>query len=143
MEIQLAVLADYANAAAGQKLNVIGVFDSIRATAFPYTHPMMVLAIRSRFSNDDADREQKIEVTLRDEDGRSWAKARGAFEVGRMPPGEVRYWNTVLKFFSLTFAAPGIFEFHVAIGDDQKIVRLKVLRAEGGPREALKALPET
>ena len=48
MEVQVAVLADCANVAAGEKLNIMGIFDTIFARDFPTVHPFMALALRFR-----------------------------------------------------------------------------------------------
>jgi len=68
--VQVAVLADYANIAAGDKRNVMGIFDTLFAPAFPTVQPFMVLALRLRLSYEDGGRTHDLAVSLRDEDGR-------------------------------------------------------------------------
>jgi hypothetical protein len=81
MDVQVAVLADYANIAAGDKLNVMGIFNTIFASAFPTVHPFMVLALRLRLGYEDGGKTHDLVVSLRDEDGREYlraaAKAKG------------------------------------------------------------------
>lgn len=75
MNVQVAVLADSANVAAGDKLNVMGVFDTIQTPAFPAAHPFMVLALRLRLDYEDGGKTHDLLISLRDEDGREYLRA--------------------------------------------------------------------
>lgn len=44
MNVEIAALADYANIAQGDKLNISGIFNAIWVKDFPAIHPSMVLA---------------------------------------------------------------------------------------------------
>jgi uncharacterized protein DUF6941 len=48
MDVQVAVLADYANVAAGDKLNVMGIFDTVFAPTLPTVHPALPRRTLSR-----------------------------------------------------------------------------------------------
>lgn len=114
MNVQVAVLADCANVAAGDKLNVMGVFDTIFAPAFPTLHPFMVLALRLRLEYEDNGRTHDLLISLRDEDGREYLKAEAKAEVKDIPPGEVRHINQILNFAALGFGKPGRYAFHIS-----------------------------
>src|SRR5438876_3274878 len=74
MEVTVAVLADAANIAKGEKLNILGTFDRIAVPAFPWTHPFMVLALAFRLTYEDARATHELAVTIMDEDGHDVAK---------------------------------------------------------------------
>ena len=46
MRVPLAVLADYANVTTDGKLNIMGIFNRIFASALPVVHPQMRLVMR-------------------------------------------------------------------------------------------------
>ena len=90
MDVQVAVLADYANVAAGEKLNVMGIFDTIASTTFPFVHPFMVLALRIRLDYEDGEASHDLAIALRDEDGRDYFRASAKANVTKIEPGRFR-----------------------------------------------------
>lgn len=114
MDVQVAVLADYANIAAGNKLNVMGIFDTLAATVFPTVQPFMVLALRLRLGYEDGNRSHDLAVSLRDEDGREYLRAAAKVNVPRIEPGLFQNVNQVVNFAGMGFGKPGTYAFHVA-----------------------------
>src|SRR6188768_3825042 len=107
MEVTVAVLADAANIAKGEKLNIMGAFDRISPPAFPWTHPFMVLALRFRLTYEDADATHELAVTIRDDDGREVGKAVSHAQVGHVPAGEFSTVNQILSFAGVVLVKPG------------------------------------
>ena len=114
MDVQVAVLADYANIAAGNKLNVMGIFDTLAATVFPTVQPFMVLALRLRLGYEDGSRAHELAVSLRDEDGREYLRAAAKVNVPRIEPGLFQNVNQVVNFAGMGFGKPGTYAFHIA-----------------------------
>lgn len=127
MDVQVAVLADYANIAAGDKLNVMGIFNTIFASAFPTVHPFMVLALRLRLDYEDGGKTHDLIVSLRDEDGREYLRAAAKANIPRIEPGRFMNVNQVINFAGMGFGKPGTYAFHIVWdGVEQPSVDLMV-----------------
>jgi len=69
VNVELAVLADYATTTSDGKLIIAGVFDTINVAAFPAQHPVVCLALR--IHGDAADvGTHALELRLVDPDAR-------------------------------------------------------------------------
>jgi hypothetical protein len=132
MDVQVAVLADYANIAAGDKLNVMGIFDTIFASAFPTVHPFMALALRLRLGYDDGEKTHDLAVSLRDEDGREYLRAAAKANVPRIEPGRFQNVNQVINFAAMGFGRPGTYAFHIAWDGVEK-TRVDLVVLQGTP----------
>lgn len=132
MDVQVAVLADYANIAAGDKLNVMGIFDTLFAPAFPTVQPFMVLALRLRLGYEDGGRTHDLAVSLRDEDGREYLRAAAKANVPKIEPGRFQNVNQVINFAGMGFGKPGTYAFHVAWDGVEK-ARIDLIVIEGTP----------
>jgi uncharacterized protein DUF6941 len=130
MDVQVAVLADYANIAAGDKLNVMGIFDTLFASAFPTVHPFMVLALRLRLGYDDGGKTHDLAVSLRDEDGREYLRAAAKANVPRIEPGRFQNVNQVINFAAMGFGKPGTYAFHIIWNGVEK-TRVDLVVAQG------------
>jgi hypothetical protein len=113
MDLALAVLADNANVAAGDKLNVIGIFDTLGAPSFPIVHPTMALAMRFRFEYGDGPKTHKIKITLRDEDGKEYMRADGELKVPKVATGAFHHVNQIINLVNMGFSKQGIYAFHI------------------------------
>jgi hypothetical protein len=69
MEIEFAVLADYAANTDEGKLVVAGIFDSVYAPQLPVHHPMMAVAMRVR-AHPGEEGPHDVRVRIVDPDGR-------------------------------------------------------------------------
>ena len=107
MEISVAVLADAANVSGDDKLNILGVFDTVNAGEFPAVYPLMALAIRFRIDFSEAKKSHKIEILFFDEDHKGGTIAEGTIKVGPIPPGEWGHVNHVFNLAGVTFDRPG------------------------------------
>lgn len=114
MQVEVAVLADYANMAENSKLNVMGMFDRITAPSFPATHAYMVLALRLRIEWEDRSTTHHIQIALEDADGRVLGGGDGKLVVGPIPPGERSIVSQILPFANLEFPRAGEYHFRVS-----------------------------
>jgi len=111
MRVEVAVVADYANQAEGQKLNVMGVFDRIHAPSFPTVHAFMVLAFRLRLEFGDRDQTHKLEIGLFDEDGQQLGGGGGEIGVGAISAGDRLVISQILPFPGIVFPHAGEYSF--------------------------------
>ena len=128
MKITVAVIADFASVAVGDKLNVLGVFDTIRAPKFPARHALMIFAGRFLFEYEDGEQEHDISISLEDEDGKKIVETSGKIGIGKVPPGESQAKNIIMTFNNLVFQAPGYYRFMVRCGDEEMRVPLKLIQ---------------
>lgn len=126
MRVEVAVLADYANVTHDGKLNVMGMFDHLKAPAFPCSHPSMVLVLRVRFGFDDREKTYPVKIRLVDADGVVSAGVDYPLQVGPIPPGQGEVLNQILPFVNLTFARPGEYAFELA-WDGQERARVPLM----------------
>lgn len=120
MNVQLAVLADAANVAAGRKLNIMGIFDTIAERDFPAVHPSMVLAMRIRLDYGDGSKTHKLAICLMDVDNKVLMRAETPQEIGKLDPGQVAHVNHVLSFSHVAFGGPGQYSFRIYWDDKEK-----------------------
>lgn len=120
MQVEVAVVADYANVAEGNKLNVMGIFDRIFAMAFPARHAYMVLAFRLRLEFEDRDRTHRLDVILEDEDGHKLGGGSADIQVGHIPPGHRDALTQVLPFADLLFPHQGDFAFSIVWNGEER-----------------------
>jgi hypothetical protein len=113
MEVRVAVLADAANEAPPKKLNVLGMFDSIKTREFPAILPSMVLVLRYRLDYEDGGKAHTLKVTFRDEDGKEIGSARADATIGEIKPGKFGHENVILNFAGIRFAREGHYVFEV------------------------------
>lgn len=133
MNVELAVVADYANIAEGGKLNVMGIFDQIYAPAFPSAHAYMVLAFRIRVEFDDQNAEHKVEIELLDEDGHRLGGGGGKLAVGAIKPGERQSLSQILPFPGIVFPHAGEYSFTIRWdGNNVAKIPISLVQLESG-----------
>lgn len=135
MIVQLAVLADGANIAHGNKLNILGAFSALAATQFPITLVSHVLALRLELVYEDGGREHALEVSLEDADGRPTFRASRGLGIAPIPPGEHQYHDEILQLTGVGFLRPGVFSY-VIRWDGQEAARVPLHVNAGSPPSA-------
>lgn len=113
----MAFLADEANVSQEGKLNVLGIFDRIAASAFPTVHPRMVFAFRVQAEYADSGRPFTVRVRLVDEDGGVLFEANGEMMAPEVQPGEFSTANQVFTLVGVQFPQPGHYKFVIDIDD--------------------------
>jgi hypothetical protein len=117
MKIPMAFLADEANVSQEGKLNVLGIFDRIAASAFPTVHPRMVFAFRVQSDYADSGQPFSVRVRLMDEDGGVLFDASGEMVAPPVQPGEFSTANQVFTLVGVQFERPGSYKFVINVGD--------------------------
>ncbi len=114
MQVTLAVLADAANVTAEGKLNVLGIFDRIRAEGYPWVHPQMFLVIRFRGDPADQGQTKTLQVQMRDEDGALMFGIQSELTIPENA-GLRPSFDNVLGLAGLVIPRPGRYAFMVTI----------------------------
>jgi hypothetical protein len=70
MNVDVFTLCDFAETAPGNKMTIVGTFDSIAARQAPVVHPLCALAILMRFEQIEQGN-KNIRVSIIDSDGRA------------------------------------------------------------------------
>jgi len=140
MQVPFAVIADGANISREGKLNILGMFDTIYARAFPVTHAEMKLVLRIEAAPSEAGKKHLVEIKLVDEAGQSVLGMKATVVPRPAPHGRTLRMDQVLSLRNVTFKKPGKYFFSVLIDDEQKAaVGLRVAeapiqaRGRGGP----------
>jgi hypothetical protein len=115
VEVAFAAVADSANVSHEGKLNILGVFDSIVAKAFPAHHPSMAFAFTLRLEYGDQNRDLALDVSLVDQDGRKLWGAIGKVTVGDVSPGQFVHRHQIMNLLGVQFPAPGRYRFRVKL----------------------------
>jgi len=118
MKARIAVLADYANVTADQKLNVMGIFNVINAPQAPAVHRQMQLVIGLVPDPWDALDTIPFEVQLVDADGNAILGMQGQIARASAPPGEEATANCILTFNDVMFGKFGHYEFKILVNGE-------------------------
>jgi hypothetical protein len=116
VNIELAVLADYAAIMHDNKLVIAGIFDSLNVAAVPASIPMMYLALR--VSGDASDQgAHELELRLVDPDGRALIPSlRGGIELPQPPADGAPSWaQLVMGMANVVFSSLGPHAFDILI----------------------------
>lgn len=139
MKVTLAVTADYANVTKEGKLNILGIFDTIKATSFPCTHPALILVFKLEAGMTETGRNKKVEVQLMDEDGTKLMSIMTDITIGPVRPGELFTTGSLLTFQNLVFPKPGTYVFDIFIDNqprEEGRVPLKVVQIAKNDEES-------
>lgn len=119
MKIAILLTADYASIDPGSgKLNMLGVFNTIRARSFPTMHSRFYLAIRVVGDHNVERTEHKLAIQLADLDGKELVALEGSFALQATAPGVDSQHDFSFEFNDLVFPEPGDYRFYVSIDND-------------------------
>lgn len=120
MQVALLLAADYANVAQGGKLNVMGIFDNIRAQTFPARHASMHLVVKLASDPGEGGQMRAITILLLNEDGGEMLRMSQDIEVPPHSGGRRPEMNFIMELRDVVFPTPGIYEFVVQVDRDTK-----------------------
>lgn len=131
MNVNLAVLADYSNISREGKLNILGIFNLIRAKAFPLVLPAMQLVMTFEAPHSEVGTTKNVRVKLMDGDGRQILEIGGQFTLAGGTPGETMKSNHIINFNNIAFPRVGDYVFCILINEEEKTrVPLKVIQIQ-------------
>jgi hypothetical protein len=120
MRLLLFVAADCANISADQKLNVMGIFNEIRAPKFPARHPSIHLVVKLAAELGEYGQKRDLTVNLHDPDGQPIMSLTGQVEVPKPTGGTRPEINAIFNIRDVTFQRPGPHQFIVLVDKDFK-----------------------
>ena len=120
MKLLIFVAADWANVTADNKLNIMGIFNEIRANKFPASHPSMHLVIRLLAELGEFGQERDLTILLQDPDGQELGKFLIKVKVPTPEGGARAEVNAVFNIRGVAFKQPGPHQFIVLVDKDYK-----------------------
>ncbi len=116
---RLAVLADAANVAIDGKLNILGEFNLIIASAAPCTWPRMFLVIKLEAEPNDPP-QNPVRIRVLEADGRVIHELQGTIDLGQrsisgIPPSG----HAVFEIRNAVFTRYGHYEFEIMVGQQR------------------------
>jgi Family of unknown function (DUF6941) len=121
MDVNLAVLADYANVSQDGKLNIMGIFQEVNPPFLPFPLPQMYLIVSFVAGPAEFDSVKDVRIALLDNDGSEMLALGGQVQVPRPPmPGRRAFINQVIGLNGVSFEHPGGYEFSILIGGETK-----------------------
>jgi len=120
MRLLLFVAADCANITADNKLNVMGVFNEIRAAQFPARHPSIHLVVKLAAELGEYGQKRDLTVHLQAPDGEPILSLTGQVEVPRPAGGTRPEVNAIFSIRDVVFQKPGPYQFVVLVDKDFK-----------------------
>lgn len=132
MNVELALLADYAAVTQEGKLVAAGIFDRLTVPELPWQHPTMFIALRVHFHPGE-DGGHKLKLRLVDPDGNEIVALDADMTVDVGDPVEGSGMQLVLSMNGIPFKALGRHAFDVFLdGRYEHTVALTVLQFQPG-----------
>lgn len=120
MEMILGAVADAANKAVGDKLNILGIFHAIFSPIFPVTHPHLALALEFRAAPFEKGQSFNIEIVLRDPDGKQIFGMQGNMQLSKDSPALSPIIPFDINIHNVNFPTPGNYRFEILINGVHK-----------------------
>lgn len=129
MNVELALLADYAAVTKEGKLVAAGIFDVLLSPTLPWKQPTMYIALRVRFHPGE-EGAHKIRLRLVDPDGTEIVSLGADVTVGAGDPLEGSSIQAVLSLNNISLKVEGRHAFDIFLdGRYEHTVPLRVKRA--------------
>ena len=112
MNVELALLADYAAAAKDNKLTAAGIFDRLTPLSMPWQHPTMFIAVRVHVHPGEGI-EHTFKIRLVDPDGGEIVALDGDVKAGGFDPIDGAHIQLILALNNVSFKVYGRHAFDV------------------------------
>jgi hypothetical protein len=122
LEVILMLACDYANVEQSGKLNMMGVFNDIKATTFPIRHPMMHLVVKLGVELGEVPQDRTVVVRLLDEDQKEMLTLRQPFHIPPSRGARMPEMNFIFQLRDLVFQRPGTYDFALYVDEEFKRV---------------------
>ncbi len=114
MNIDFAVLADYALVDQHGKLSVLGIFQHVWVQSFPAVHPRTHLVIRVRGRRTEVGN-HPVRIRFVDEGGNELVGGEGAIQFGEPPAGVTEIEAGAVLVFDVPLPRPGHYAFEILL----------------------------
>ncbi|MBI2767508.1 MAG: hypothetical protein HYX53_16555 [Chloroflexi bacterium] len=127
MDIEYALIADYAEAVAGKLYLMGGGWDSYTAPELP-AQLRLAVAVGVRFGWEETNQQAPVIITVQDDDGAEIVRLEGAMNVGRpahLPPGSTQLAQLAANM-PVTAQKHGGYRVVIVAGKDEAAVERRL-----------------
>jgi hypothetical protein len=133
MNLDFAVIADYALVDQAGKLSVLGIFQHIWVQQFPAMHPRLHLVLRLKGKRTEVG-EHAVQIRLLDDHGGEILGGTGNVTFAEPPAGITEIEAGAVLVFDVPFPHAGMYRFEITIdGDKQAAVPVTVSQIAATP----------
>lgn len=132
MNIDFAVVCDYALIDQYGKLSVMGIFQHIWVSQFPTVHPRLHLVIRLRGRRTEVG-EHALTIRLADDEGGEVLSGNGTVTFNEPPAGVTEIEAGAILAFDTPFQKPGRYTFMIRVDDDLETTVPMTVSASAAP----------
>ncbi len=137
MNINLALVSDYALVDRFGKLSIMGIFEQLWIGRFPAVHPRVHLVLRLKGKRTEIGK-HTVRIRFLNDEQDEIISGDGVFEFNEPPAGVIEIEAGTVLVFDLPLAKPGKYHFHIAVDDDiTTTVPLTVAQAPTAPPPGL------
>lgn len=122
MQIDFAVLADYALVDQHGKLSVLGIFQHVWVERFPAVHPRTHLVLRVKGHRLEVG-SHAVRIRFKDEAGNELLGGDGTIAFAEPPPGVSEMESGAVLVFDVPLPQPGRYAFEIVL-DGQPAARV-------------------
>lgn len=122
MQLDFAVLADYALVDQRGKLSVLGMFQHVWVPRFPAVHPRTHLVLRVRGRRTEIGNHD-IKISFVDSDGRELLGGDGTVQFGEPPAGVIEMEAGAVLVFDVPLPKAGRYSFEIFL-DGQSVAHV-------------------
>ncbi|MBM4185954.1 MAG: hypothetical protein FJ206_01455 [Gemmatimonadetes bacterium] len=116
MQVDFAVLADYALIDQQGKLSVLGIFQHVWVASFPAVHPRTHLVLRVRGRRTEIG-EHRIRIRFVDDRDEELMGGEGTVQFGEPPAGVTEVEAGAVLVFDVPLPRPGSYAFEINLSD--------------------------
>lgn len=120
MDLILGVVADAANKAEGDKLNVLGIFHDLAARRLPCVHPRMALALSFRAKPYEKGKTFQVRIPLLDPDGKILFQINADLEILPQNATLEPVAPLAINLHNVALPKVGAYRFEVFVNDNRK-----------------------
>ena len=116
MNVDLALVCDYAIIDQYGKLSVLGIFEHIWVHEFPVVHPRLHLVMRLKGRRTEIG-DHQVRIRLLDEHGEEIISGDGTVSFAEPPAGVVEIEAGTVLLFDVPFEHEGAYKFEISVDD--------------------------
>jgi len=116
VQVDFAVLADYALIDQQGKLSVLGIFQHVWVASFPAVHPRTHLVLRVRGRRTEIG-EHRIRIRFVDDRDEELMGGEGTVQFGEPPAGVTEVEAGAVLVFDVPLPRPGSYAFEINLSD--------------------------
>ena len=132
MNLDFAVVSDYALVDQAGKISVLGIFQHIWVQQFPAMHPRLHLVLRLKGKRTEIG-EHAVQIRLADEQDVEILGGNGSVTFAEPPAGVTEIEAAAVLVFDVPFPHPGAYRFQITI-DGERAALVPITVSQMPPR---------